>query len=496
MNTGIFKVLISDKLSEGAIKIFRRNDIVVHSEPHIGGLPDELIKIIGNYDGLAVRSNTKVSSQLIAKATRLKVIGRAGIGVDNIDILAASAKGIIVMNTPFGNSITTAEHTIAMMLSVARQIPDANASTHKGKWEKTKYLGTEVTGKILGLVGAGNVGSVVAARAIGLQMQVVVHDPYLSAERALALGVKKLETLSEVLRCADFLSLHVPKTEKTQNLISAAEISIMKKGAKIINCARGGLVDEEAVASALSSGKLAGAAFDVFSIEPALKNPLFGLANVVCTPHLGASTIEAQEKVALQVAEQMSAYLKRGAITNALNAPSLTAEEVPTLTPWIKLAEVIGSFVGQVTESAIKELEIEFVGAVGLLNLEPLVSAAIASLLIPSIGEGNINSISAPILARQRGIKISEIRKDSHGAFESYIRLKILTETKSRSIAGTVYSDGRPRFIQIKGINLEAEPQKYMLYTTNTDAPGYIGALGTALGNLNVNIATFALGRS
>ena len=270
----------------------------------------------------------------------------------------------------------------------------------------------------------------------------------------------------------------------------------MKPGAKLINCARGGLVDEEAVAAAIISGHLGGAAFDVFKKEPAIENPLFGLHNVVCTPHLGASTKEAQENVALQVSQQMSDYLRRGAVSNALNAPSLMAEEVPVLTPWIAAAEAIGSFAGQVTESALTELEIEFVGAVGNLNLKPLVAALISSLLTPLVGGGTVNMVSAPIIARQRGIKISEIRKDSQGAFESYIRLNVISEKHSRSIAGTIYSDGKPRFIQIKGINLEAEPQRFMLYTTNKDLPGYIGALGTALGDLEVNIATFALGRS
>ena len=338
MSRGKPKVLISDKLSETAIKIFEDNDILVDFDPKIGKSPEKLKKIIGDYDGLAIRSNTRLTADIIDEASKLKVIGRAGIGVDNVDLSAASANGIVVMNTPFGNSITTAEHTIAMMLSVARQIPAANVSTHSGKWEKTKYLGTEVTGKILGLIGAGNIGSVVASRAIGLKMRIVAYDPFLSSERAMALGVTRVETLEEVLSCADFLSLHLPCTEKTKNLISYSEISSMKRGAKLINCARGGLVDEVAVANAILSGHLGGAAFDVFNDEPAFNSPLFGLENVVCTPHLGASTKEAQENVALQIAQQMCEYLKKGAISNALNAPSLTAEEVPILTPWIKVS--------------------------------------------------------------------------------------------------------------------------------------------------------------
>ena len=496
MSHGKLKVLISDKLSSAAAQIFSNSGIKADFDPELGKNSKQLEEKICDYDGLAIRSNTKVSEELIEKAFKLRVIGRAGIGVDNVNMAAASAKGIVVMNTPLGNSITTAEHTIAMILSVARKIPDANASTHAGKWEKTKFLGVEVSGKILGLIGAGNIGSVVASRAIGLKMRVVAFDPFLTVERAIALGITKLGTLAEVLQCADFISLHLPKNEKTANIISAPQIMLMKPGAKLINCARGGLVDEYAVAKAINSGHLGGAAFDVFSEEPAIKSPLFGLENVVCTPHLGASTQEAQDNVAVQIAEQMCSFLNGGAIANALNAPSLTAEEVPILTPWIKLVEVVGSFMGQITESAIKELEIEFAGEVGLLNIKPLVAAGTSSLLTPLVGESLVNMVSAPIIARKRGIKISETKKDSSGIFDSYIRLKVTTEVEVKSVAGTINSDDRPRFIEINGINLEAEPQEFMLYTKNTDTPGYIGALGTVLGNLNVNIATFALGRS
>ncbi len=496
MTKDIIKVLIADELSDLAVNVFEENGIHVDFNPEIGKVTTELDRLVGDYDGLAIRSNTKVTSDLIKKAKKLKVIGRAGIGVDNIDVNAASANGVVVMNTPFGNSITTAEHTIAMILSVARKIPDANVSTHAGKWEKSKYIGVEVTGKILGIIGVGNVGSVVASRALGLKMRVVAFDPFLSIDKAIALGVEKVETLKEVLACSDFLSLHVPKTKATKNLISKSEISIMKRGAKLINCARGGLVDEEAVVQALISGHLGGAAFDVFGTEPAIRSPLFGLKNVVCTPHLGASTKEAQENVAIQIAEQMCEYLNRGAVSNALNAPSLKAEEVPVLTPWLKVTEAIGSFAGQLIESPIRELEIEFVGGVGQLNFKPLIASITATLLMHLVGESTVNMVSAPIIARKRGIKISEIRKDSQGAFDSYVRLKVISEHKNLSIAGTIYSDGKPRFIQIEEINLEAEPQKFMLYTANMDEPGYVGALGTVLGNLGVNIATFALGRS
>ncbi|HMR59793.1 phosphoglycerate dehydrogenase, partial [Amaricoccus sp.] len=401
-----------------------------------------------------------------------------------------------VMNTPFGTSITTAEHAIGMMFAVARQIPAADASTRAGKWEKSRFMGVEISGKTLGLIGAGNIGSVVASRAIGLKMRVIAHDPFLSAERALAMGVERIDDLDELLARADFISLHLPKTEKTANILSAERIARIKPGARLINCARGGLVDEAAVAAALKEGRLAAAAFDVFAEEPAVTNVLFDAPNVVCTPHLGASTTEAQENVALHVAEQMSDYLVHGAISNALNAPSVTAEEAPILKPWIALAEMLGSFAGQVTEHAIEEIEIEYVGEVGDLNLTPLTAALTAGLLRPLVGEGAVNMVSAPLVARERGIHIAETRKDAQGAFGSYIRLIVTTEHQTRSVAGTIYSDGKPRFIQIKGIGLEAEPMRYMLYTTNTDTPGYIGALGTKLGALGVNIATFALGRA
>ena len=490
------KVLISDKLSEEAVQIFRDNNIEVDFRPELGKDPDQLAGLIGQYDGLAVRSATKATADLIARADNLKVIGRAGIGVDNIDISAASAKGVVVMNTPFGNSITTAEHAIAMMFAVARQIPEANASTHDGKWEKSKFMGVEITGKTLGVIGCGNIGSVVATRAIGLRMKVIAYDPFLSLARARELGVEKIEDVEDLLVRADFVTLHLPRTDKTAGLLNAKRVGMMKKGARLINCARGGLVDEAAVAQALKSGALAGAAFDVFETEPAKENPLFGLPNVVVTPHLGAATTEAQENVALQVAEQMSAYLNDGAIQNAINAPSITAEEAPVLRPWIRVAEVLGGFAGQLTESAIQQVEIEYVGRVGDLNLKPLTAAVSAAMLKPLMGEGGVNMVSAPYVARERGVQIAETRKDAQGAYGSYIRVIVTTETQIRSVAGTVFSDGKPRFIQIKGINMEAEPMPHMIYTTNEDVPGYIGALGTRLGTLGVNIATFALGRA
>ena len=490
------KVLISDKLSDAAVQIFRDKGIDVDFQPDLGKDPAKLKEVIGQYDGLAVRSATKATAEIIEAADNLKVIGRAGIGVDNIDIAAASAKGVVVMNTPFGNSITTAEHAIAMMFACARQIPAADASTQASKWEKSKFMGTEITGKTLGLIGCGNIGSVVASRAIGLRMKVIAFDPFLSAEKAQEMKVEKIEEVEDLLARADFVTLHLPKTEKTANILNADRIAKMKKGARLINCARGGLVDEAAVRAALDSGALAGAAFDVFAEEPAKDNVLFGAPNFVATPHLGAATTEAQENVALQVAEQMADYLNHGAISNGINAPSVTAEEAPLLKPWISLCEVLGGFAGQVTENAIKEIEIEYVGDVGELNLKPLTATLVAAMLKPLVGEGGVNMVSAPLVARERGVKIAETRKDRQGAYGSYVRLIVTTEAQTRSIAGTVFSDGKPRIIQVKGIGLEADPTPFMLYTTNNDTPGYIGALGTKLGSLGVNIATFALGRA
>ncbi len=487
------KVLVSDKLSETAVQIFKDRGIDVTFDPSIGKDKEKLLEVIGQYDGLAIRSATKVTEKIIAAADNLKVVGRAGIGVDNVDIPEASKKGIIVMNTPFGNSITTAEHAIAMMFAVARQVPEANASTHAGKWEKSRFMGVELTAKTLGVIGAGNIGSIVISRALGLRMKVVAYDPFLNEERARELGVTKVE-LDELLERADFITLHVPFTEKTANILSAENLAKTKPGVRIVNCARGGLVDEDALAELLKSGHVAGAAFDVFKQEPATDNPLFNLPNVVVTPHLGAATTEAQENVALQVAEQMSDYLLTGAVTNALNMPSVTAEEASIMGPWVKLAEHLGAFVGQLTEEAIEEIEIVYNGTVSSMNLQALNCAAIAGVMKAT--NPDVNMVSAPVIAKDRGIEISTTTQDKTGVFDGYIRLVVKTEKKTRSIAGTVFSDGKPRFIQIKGINIDAEIGEHMLYTTNEDVPGIIGALGQTMGENGVNIANFTLGRS
>jgi len=484
------RVLIADKLSPAAAAIFQERGIVTDTKTGLD--KDELAAIIGDYDGLAVRSATKVTEKVLANAEGLKVIGRAGIGVDNIDVPAATSRGIIVMNTPFGNSITTAEHTISMMMALARQIPEADRSTQAGKWEKSRFMGVEVTSKTLGIIGCGNIGSIVADRAQGLKMKVVAYDPFLTEERALDLGVEKVQ-LDELLRRADFITLHTPMTEKTKNIINAQSIAAMKKGVRVINCARGGLIVEPALAEAIKAGHVAGAAIDVFETEPAVENPLFSLPNVICTPHLGASTSEAQENVALQIAEQMADYLLQGAISNAVNFPSITAEEAPKLKPFVKLAERLGSFAGQLTETAPGFIRLEYAGDVAEMNTRALSSAAIAGVLRPLLQD--INMVSAPIVAKDRGIMIEEVRRGQEGAYETYMRVTLKTERQERTVAGTVFSDGKPRIIQINTVPMDAEFSTNLLYTENADKPGHIGALGTLLGDEGVNIATFNLGR-
>jgi D-3-phosphoglycerate dehydrogenase len=486
------KVLISDALSPAAIAIFKDRGIEVDFQPNLGNDKEKLAQAINGFDGLAIRSATKVTAKLLEKANGLKVIGRAGIGVDNVDIPAATARGIIVMNTPFGNSITTAEHAITLMLALARQIPEADASTRAGKWEKNKFLGVEIFGKTLGVIGCGNIGSIVADRAIGMKMKVIAYDPFLSDQRALDLGVEKVE-LEDLLRRADFITLHTPLTDKTKNIINADALKLVRKTLRLVNCARGGLVDEAALFDVLSTGRIAGAALDVFVTEPATDSPLFKLPNVVCTPHLGASTTEAQENVALQVAEQMSDYLIRGAISNAVNFPSITAEEAPKLKPFIALAEKLGSFCGQLTETGIRRLQITYEGVVAQMNTRALTSAAIAGLLRPMLQD--INVVSAPSVAKDRGIMVEETRREAAGDYESLITLTVTTDRQSRHVSGTVYADGRPRIVNIKGIRMDAEFGPSMIYITNLDKPGFIGKFSSTLGDAGINIATFHVGR-
>jgi D-3-phosphoglycerate dehydrogenase len=485
------KVLISDELSPAAVEIFKNRGLEVDFQPKLGPDAAALKAVIGNYDGLAVRSATKVKADIIAAARNLKVIGRAGIGVDNVDIPAATAKGIVVMNTPFGNSITTAEHAIALMFAAARQIGAADASTQAGKWEKNRFMGLELYAKTLGVIGCGNIGSLVAERALGLKMKVVAYDPFLSPERAVAIGVEKVE-LEDLLKRADIITLHVPMTEKTKNVLSRENLAKTKKGVIIVNAARGGLVDEVALRELLDNGHVAAAGFDVFTVEPAKENPLFGAPNFVATPHLGASTNEAQENVALQVAEQMADYLLSGAVTNALNMPSITAEEAPRLKPFANLAELLGTFAGQIADDGLEAVEIEYEGEVAKLNTKPLTAAALAGVMRPLLPD--VNMVSAPAVLKEKGGQLTESKRETLHTYESLIRIKVQTGGKWRTVAGAVMG-GQPKIVEVKNMALEAPFMPTMLFVNNTDKPGFIGMLGTTLGEAGINIATFHLGR-
>jgi D-3-phosphoglycerate dehydrogenase len=490
------KVLIADDLSPLAADIFRARGIEVDVATGLGAA--ELRRRIALYDGLAVRSATKVTAELIAAADALKVIGRAGIGVDNIDVAAATERGIVVMNTPYGNSITAAEHTIAMMFALARQIPAADRSTQAGKWQKSRFMGVELSGKTLGIIGCGNIGAIVADRAHGLKMKVVAYDPFLSPERALELGVERV-SLDELFARADFITLHTPLTEATRNIIDKHALAKMKRGVRLINCARGGLVVEADLAAALDEGQVAGAAIDVFALEPATQNPLFGRDNFVATPHLGAATAEAQENVALEIAEQMADLLLTGAIANAVNMPSLTAEEAARLKPYMVLAEQLGSFAGQLTETGIRAVAIEYEGAIAELNIKPLSAIALTGLLAPQLA--SVNMVNAPLICRQRDIRVSETRRAEAGDYQTLMRVTVtpngpMGERRERSVAGTVFAGNKPRLVEIEGIPLEAELGRHVLFVRNNDKPGFIGALGNALAAAEVNIATFHLGRT
>ncbi|MDP6352651.1 MAG: phosphoglycerate dehydrogenase [Alphaproteobacteria bacterium] len=484
------KVLIADTMSPHCVEVFRDRGIAVETET--GLAPEALAERIGAYDGLAVRSATRVSAELMAAAPRLKVVGRAGIGVDNIDVAAATQRGVVVMNTPFGNSITTAEHTIAMLMALARQIPQADRSTHSGRWEKSRFMGTEVAGKTLGLIGCGNIGSIVADRAQGLKMRVIVHDPYLAPERAGDLNVERVE-LEALLARADFISVHTPLTETTRGMLDAKTLTMCKPGVRIINCARGGLVIEADLRDAILSGQVAGAAIDVFAEEPARENPLFGLDQVIATPHLGAATAEAQQNVAVQIAEQMADYLLNGAVTNALNMPSVSAEEAPRLRPYLTLAAQLGRFAGQVTETGLRAVSVEFEGHAATLNTRPLTAVVLEGLLSPLME--SVNMVNAPVVAKERDIDVREIKHEGACDYHTLIRLTVTTEARTRAVAGTLFGDG-PRLVQVKGIKIEAELGPHMLFVTNKDKPGFIGSLGQTLADAEINIATFHLGRA
>ncbi|GGY50999.1 phosphoglycerate dehydrogenase [Parvularcula lutaonensis] len=485
------KVLISDKLGDDAVRILEARKIEVVFNPDLGKDPAALKEALQDVDGLAIRSATKMTAELIEAAPKLKVIGRAGIGVDNIDIDAATAAGIAVMNTPFGNAVTTAEHAIAMMFAVARKIPQADASTKQSKWEKSKFMGRELFGKTLGLIGAGNIGGIVASRAQGLRMKVIAFDPFLSEEKANDMGVE-LVSLNELLQRADFISLHTPLNDKTRNIISREALEVIRPGAFIINCARGGLIDEDALAEALDDGRVAGAALDVFAEEPAKNHPIFERENVVVTPHLGASTREAQENVAVQIAEQIADYLLTGAVQNALNMPSVTADEAPKLKPFINLGEKLGSLAGQLVDGAITGISVRFAGHVSELKAGPIVSGVVSSALKPQLA--TVNAVNATSLAKDRGISITEEKTETSPNFGSTLTVKVETANGAFSVTGALFG-GEPRIVRIGDVRLEASLAPNMLFVINEDKPGFIGALGDVLSDAKVNIATFNLGR-
>ena len=488
------RVLIADALSEHAAAAFRARGVAADAAP--GLAPEALAARIGAYDGLAVRSATRVTAELLAAAPRLKAVGRAGVGVDNIDVAAATARGVVVMNTPFGNAVTTAEHAVAMMMALARRIPQADRSVRGGEWSRARFVGVELAGKTLGLVGCGNVGAIVAERAQGLRMRVVVHDPYLAAERAQELNVEKVG-LDALLARADVISLHAPLTDETRGMIDAAALARARPGVRLVNCARGGLVVEADLKAAIESGHVAGAALDVFAQEPARGNPLLELDEVVATPHLGASTAEAQEKVAVQIAEQMADYLLTGAVANAVNMPPVGAEDAPRLRPYMALANRLGGLAGQIAEGGIDRISVQYEGHAATLNARPLTAVVLEGLLRPTVE--TVNMVNAPLVAKERDIEVRETVSDGPCDYQTLIRVEARSgdggRGRVRRLAGTLLG-GRPRLAAIDDVRIDAGFGPHMLYIDNRDTPGIIGAIAKTLGDAEVNIATFHLGRT
>lgn len=485
------KVLVSDNISPKGVEILKKAGLEV--DVKTGMKPEELKACIGGYHGLIIRSATKVTSEIIDAAVNLKVIGRAGSGLDNVDKIAASKKGIVVMNTPGGNTITTAEHSIAMLFSVARLIPQATASMKAGKWEKKKFMGVELLNKTLGIVGLGNIGGQVAKRALGFEMNVIAYDPFLSEDKAKAMGIRKV-SLDELFAQSDFITIHSPLTAETKGLINSKTIGKMKDGVRIINCARGGIVSEADLYEAIKSGKVAAAALDVFEKEPPENNPLLTLDNVVCTPHLGASTEEAQENVALAVAEQVADYLIHGVIRNAVNFPSIPSDQIPRLQPYINLAEKLGGFASQIVEGGATEITVEYRGEASKINAAPVTIAAIKGYLTPILLE-TVNFVNAPLIAKERGVEVKETKSGDAGDYYSMIALRIRTKDRETYLAGTLFSRRDPRIVLIDGFKVEIVPEGELLLIYNNDKPGVIGSLGTLLGNNKINIARMHFGR-
>jgi D-3-phosphoglycerate dehydrogenase len=488
----IKRILVSDPLSKKGLEILERaKDLRVDVKPGLS--PEELKKIISEYDGIIIRSETKLKGDLIEAGERLKVIGRAGIGLDNVDLPAATKKGIVVMNTPQENAIAAAEHTIAMILSISRKIPQATASMKTGKWEKKKFMGVELYNKTVGLIGIGVIGTVVADRARGLKMKVIGYDPYLSKETAEKKGVD-LVSFDELLSRSDFISIHTPLTDETRNLIDKNAFSKMKNGVILINCARGGIISEKDLYDAIQGRKVAGAALDVFEKEPAIGNPLVELEEVISTPHLGASTGEAQENVAIAIANQVVDYLTLGEARNAVNMPAVSPDILPFLRPYLRLGEKLGSFLGQISNYAIEEILIEYHGEVLEYGTRPITISVLKGLLTPFVGE-TVNFVNAPVMAKERGIKITESISDKAEDFASLIALTARSKMEQNYIAGTLFGKKELRIVKLNDFFIEALPEGYILLVNNYDKPGVIGNIGMALGSRNINIATMQFGR-
>ena len=486
------KVIVADKLAEAGVEILAQAD-GIDVDNRAGITPAELLSAIAEYHGIVVRSATEVTADVLEAGRHLKVVGRAGIGVDNIDVPAATRRGIVVMNAPEANTITTAEHAISMMLALAKNIPQATASIKSGGWEKSRFMGTELYNKTLGVVGLGRIGRIVARRARGMEMKVLGCDPYISSSAAEELGAD-LVPLDELLERADFVTLHVPVTDATRGMIGADALAKMKPTARLINCARGGLVDEQALYEALKSGQLAGAALDVFETEPPGDSPLLDLDSVICTPHLGASTEEAQKNVAIAIAEQVRDFLLKDVIRNAINVPCVPREELARMAPYLALAEGLGSFVAQIAKGGITGVDIEFRGEVCGLGTAPLTVAVLKGVLGTQSKE--VNMVNAPILARERGIEVSEKTVSKSADFASLVSVRIVTEKEERLIAGTLFHGRDPRIVRLDDCDLEAQLTGQMLVIANRDVPGVVGKLGTLLGDNDINIANMGLGRT
>ncbi len=487
------KVLVADNLAQCGIDILKQApgiECVVKK----GLSPEELKAEIADAHGLVIRSATKVTADIIEAGRELRVIGRAGIGLDNVDVPAASKRGIVVMNVPDGNVITTAEHAISMLLALSRNIPQATASLKAGKWEKSKFKGREVCHKTLGVIGIGRIGKIVADRALGLKMHVIAFDPYISAESVEKTGDIEMVSFEELLARADYITLHVPKTPETANLLNAAAFARMKPGVMVINAARGGIIDEEALLEAMKSGRVAGAAIDVFGKEPPQGNPLLELERLICTPHLGASTDEAQDNVSRAVAEQVVAYLTSGAVRNAVNVPSLSADVLARMQPLLTLAEKMGNFHTQMAKGGLQQVSIEYLGEVAELDCSPLTTAALKGLLTPMLKDA-VNFVNAPFLAKERGIRVIEARSATASDFTSLIVLKTVTSAEENVLAGTIFGKSEPRLVRLNSFRLEAAPEGHMLLMQNNDSPGVIGAIGTILGKHGLNISRMHVGR-